>query len=298
MAASANCEDGMVTSSMKHFIAKFPKIVCGMFQIKDPAVVANVMDHALGCGYRSFDTASVYKNENIVGDILPMLLDKHHLTREDIFVTTKLGPKDLGSESVVRALNISLNNLKLDYIDLYLIHWPGKQGLKQTDPMNKKYRRETWIMLEEIQKNSNKIRHIGVSNYTLRHLKEMKDYASKLPEVVQNEYHPDFQDQDVFEFCDQNNIHFQAYSPLGSSHLVNDERFSVFSQKYNKSISQVLLKWSLQNGSSVVPKSTSFAHISENINILNEFELADEDIVVISQMSKNVKYCWNPENVF
>ena len=275
----------------------FPKIICGMFQIKDREVVRNVIDHALGYGYRSFDTAAVYKNEAFIGDVLPSLLQKYHLTREDVFITTKLGPKDLASESAINALDMSLRNLKLDYVDLFLIHWPGKQGLKQTDVLNKQCRHNAWLALEKVHKSSNKIRHLGVSNYTLRHLTEMKSYATKLPDVVQNEFHPDFQDEDVLKFCHDHEIHFQAYSPLGSSKLVNDKRFDCFSCKYGKSIEQVLLKWSLQKGCSIIPKTVSPNHLKENFDIFNNFVLDEEDVIAISKLGKQLKYCWNPENV-
>ena len=277
---------------------QFPLISCGMFQIKNSCDVMKVLDEALACGYRAFDTAAVYKNEAIMGNILPDLLSKHGLHRENIFITTKLGPKDHGAKAAVDALDRSLLNLKLNYVDLYLIHWPGKQGIKQNDPSNKKLRHDTWVALVGIQKNSRKIKHLGVSNYTHRHLLEMTEYGTALPAVVQNEFHPDYQEHDVFDFCKKHNVHFQAYSSLGASHLVLDERFSKFAQKYQKSIPQVLLRWSIQRGCSVIPKSISPNHIKENIDIFHNFNIEPEDMIAISKSGKNIKYCWDSKNVF
>lgn len=275
---------------------KFPPIILGTFQTKSSEDIKISLDHALKIGYRAIDTASVYKNESHIGNILPSLLEKYHLTRKDIFITSKLGPKDLGKSSTAAALDKSLANLNVDYIDLYLIHWPGKQGLPQNSPLNKQYRKESWLELEQIFKTTCKIKHLGVSNYQHQHLVEMFEYAEIFPEVIQNEFHPDFEDSLVLDFCRKHNIHFQAYSSLGASRLCNDDRFKSFSIKYNKSISQILLKWGLQKGYSIIPKSKTVSHISENFN-LNDFVISESDIKLINGLGKSVKYCWDSKNV-
>ena len=275
---------------------KFPLIILGTFKIKDALDIENAIDHALKVGYRGIDTASVYKNESHIGNALSKLLKKHNLSRRNIFITTKLGPKDLGKDNTATAIDLSLAKLNLEYIDLFLIHWPGKQGLQQNNPLNKQFRKESWLELENILKTTRKIKHLGVSNYQHQHLLEMLDYATILPDVIQNEYHPDYKDSSVLEFCKEHNIHFQAYSPLGASHLCHDERFKSISEKYDKSISQILLKWILQKGFSIVPKSKTVSHIYENFCIF-DFDISEADMKFIDNLGKNTKYCWDSKHV-
>ena len=278
-------------------LQKLPFLILGTYQIKTYDDVTNALDSALAAGYRAFDTAAVYRNEEYIGDCLPGLLEKYKLKREDIFITTKLGPKDLSAQNSSQALDSSLSKLKIDYVDLYLIHWPGKQGLQQSNPLNQQYRREAWLALEHIYKFSKKIKYLGVSNYTYRHLVELLGYATIFPHVLQNEFHPDYSDERVLSLCQEHNINFQAYSPLGASKLLNDKRFFKFSTKYNKTVPQILLKWALQKGCSVIPKSKTHLHIFENIQV-SDFQISNADMKSISALGQNTKYCWDPESVF
>ncbi|XP_076806667.1 9,11-endoperoxide prostaglandin H2 reductase-like [Clavelina lepadiformis] len=286
-----------VTSKLQLSSGNFiPLVGLGTFQIKNPEDVKRSLNCALSCGYRLIDTAAVYKNEQLIGDCLPSLLAEHKLTRDDVFITTKLGPKDMSRDKVSRAFEESLTKLGVDHIDLYLIHWPGRQGTQGSDERNKIYRREVWTALEEIYLKTQKIKSLGVSNFTLRHLQELSDHCKVMPAVVQNEHHPDFQDIEVVEFCKKCDIHLQAYSSLGQSKLVADERYKSIAQKYDKTVSQILLRWSLQNSRSVIPKSVQPAHIRENISLF-DFEISESDMKLISDQGKSTKYAWDPDHV-
>nr|XP_002124922.3 uncharacterized protein LOC100179582 [Ciona intestinalis] len=275
---------------------KMPMVGLGTFQIKSEDIFHQTLDSALGCGYRLIDTAAVYKNEHLITSCLPELLEKYGLKREDVFVTTKLGPKDLSEEMVEGAVEASLKKMGLDYVDLYLIHWPGRQGVKGGDGVNVCCRRGVWKRIEEIYLKSGKIKSIGISNYLLKHLVEMSEYWTVVPAVLQNEFHPDYVDYDVIKFCKDNGIHFQSYSSLGQARLVDDPRFIEIAEKYRKTVAQVLLKWSLQHGCSVIPKSTQKSHIEENAKIF-DFEISDEDLEIIGKVGTNTKYAWDPQHV-
>ena len=174
---------------------KIPSIGIGTFGIKSEDVMMKVLDAGLGCGYRLIDTATVYKNERIIGKCLPEVLKKHNLNREDIFITTKLSPQDLDLKAH-DAVERSLNNLQLDYIDLYLIHWPGRKGKKVEDPINKDLRRKAWLSLEKVFLETDKIKNLGVSNFKLKHLKQLEEYSKTIPAVLQSELHPDYLNED------------------------------------------------------------------------------------------------------
>ena len=278
--------------------SKMPSVGIGTFGIKCPKVLEKVLDVALETGYRLIDTAACYKNEHLIGECLPKLLVKHSLKREDIFITTKLAPKDLDSELAVKAFEKSMDNLKVKYIDLYLIHWPGKRGKKVADPQNEEFRKNTWKSLEKIYLQSKKIRNLGVSNFTVKHLKQMKEYSNVVPAVNQCELHPDYLNQDVMDYCKANEIHYQAYSSLGQGSLVSDERMESLMKHFpDKTAAQVLLKWGLQQGCSVLPKSTNPKHIVENFDI-NKFELTSNDMITIqNHIYQNKKYAWSPHLV-
>jgi len=274
---------------------KMPLLGLGTFQIKSQADVELSVTCALDSGYKLIDTAAVYKNEVAIGACLPKILQEYGMSREDIFITTKLGPQHLGGDAV-KGLNESLKNLGVTYVDLYLIHWPGRQGLKQESEENKVLRKEAWLALNEVYQASSKIRSLGVSNYTLQHLKEMESYSKIVPAVVQNEFHPDFQEVHVREYCQMKKIHFQAYSSLGQAKLLCDQRFETTALNHGKSVPQILLRWALQNGCGVIPKSSNPVHIKENINIA-DFCLSYGEMSAISNCSKNVKFAWNPKGV-
>ena len=275
---------------------KMPSIGIGTFTVKTVESVSTVIDSALKAGYRLIDTAGVYKNESHIGEILPELLDKNNLQRKDVFITSKLSPKHLDSEAATAAFYSSLDKLGLEYIDLYLIHWPGRKGIRTEDPRNYEYRKQAWSSLEKIYLETDKMKCIGVSNFCTSHLKQLEEYGQVCPAVLQNELHPDYLSPDLMKYCAEKNIHFQAYSSLGQGKLVNDERFQCIAEKYQKTIPQVLLRWGLQQKCSVLPKSVNSNHIRENFNI-NNFSISNDDMDFIKGVGKHQKYAWDPINV-
>ncbi|XP_039253821.1 glyoxal reductase-like [Styela clava] len=275
---------------------KMPIFGFGTYQIKNRDVMRKCLDCALEHGYRVIDTASVYKNEIHIGEFLPELLKKHNLSRQDVFITTKLSPKDLGRDETRKAIQDSLTKLKLDYVDLYLIHWPGKQGLRREDMKNAVFRAESWKSLEDVYTETNQLRSIGVSNYTVKHLEELLSNCCIVPAVLQSEFHPDYQQNDIVELCKQKNIHFTSYSSLGQGRLVEDSRLLPYAEKYGKNVPQILLRWALQKGCSVIPKSCDTSRIVENSDIF-DFTLTASDMGEIGNLGKCMKYAWNADDV-
>ncbi|XP_043931734.1 glyoxal reductase-like [Protopterus annectens] len=271
-----------------------PILGLGTFRVRGYSTVYQVLDAAFQAGYRSFDTATVYQNEADIGKALKELLPKHGLTRKDIFVTSKLAPQDHGEEAESACLR-SLEQLDCDYIDLYLIHWPGKQGLKSEDPDNKLHRQKSWQAMEKL-KESGKFRVIGVSNYTVEHMNELLSHCRIKPSVLQVEYHPLLVQTDLLNFCSSAGIHLQAYSSLGVGKLVSEPQIIKVAGKYRKTPSQVLLKWAVQQGIGVIPKSCNPERIKENFMIF-DFSLSEEDINTISSLHSGTRYCWDPTHV-
>jgi 2,5-diketo-D-gluconate reductase A len=219
---------------------------------------------ALRAGYRHIDTAKIYGNEAEVGEAVKA----SGLAREDIFVTTKLWTSDQGYESAQEALDASLQRLGLDYVDLYLIHWPGHDRQRRTD---------SWRALIEAQKLG-KAKSIGVSNYMIEDLKELFDASSVVPAVNQIQFHPFvYQDRrQLLEFCGQHGITFEAYSPLAKGRL-SDPRLSDIGEKYGKTAAQVMLRWAIQQGTVPLPRSSQDSHIRQNFEIF-DYELSDADM--------------------
>lgn len=191
----------------------------------------------------------------------------------------------------------------MEYLDLYLIHWPGTAKLDPSDPLNAENRRESWKALEECVR-SGKLKSIGVSNYTLRHLKEMEEYASIKPAVHQFEVHPAHVQKDVIEYCQDQGIFIQTYASLGEGALLEPEflkenpEFSLLAEKYNCSVPQILLKWPLQHGWGIIPKSINPVRIQENIDF-KHFKISKDDMRTLDSFNEKVffKKCWNSQNV-
>ena len=219
------------------------------------------------------------------------------INRADIFITSKLGPADLGFESTIKAIEKSLRNLQADVIDLYLIHWPAKSRTNPTSPENKKSRAESWQAMERLYREG-KLRAIGVSNYTLRHLQEMKEYATIRPAVLQNEFHPYLYDSSLLEYCRSEGIQLESYASLGEGALIKDGLVQDIAHKYARTPAQVLLRWGLQHGTVVIPKSCKRPHIEENIGCF-DFQLKHEDMESLDRLSLNrmKHFCWDPNKV-
>ncbi|XP_060520228.1 glyoxal reductase-like isoform X2 [Cylas formicarius] len=268
-----------------------------------------ILDNALAAGYRLFDTAKMYGNEDDIGKAFKNLLPKHKLKRQDIFITTKLLPSDQGAKAY-NALRESLTKLDCGYIDLYLIHWPGTYGGGNAS----KLRAESWKQMVRAV-NEGLVRNIGVSNYLVRHLQELlANHHGVKPALNQVnfkmfglfhidiiglkvEWHPHYHPSDLLEFCKKENILLQAYMPLGgsgNSNLLKNKQVQHIATKLKKSPAQVLLKWSLQQYVAIIPKASSRDHMAENIDL--DFIIPNDDMDVLNSF-KTVKYDWDPESI-
>uniref|UniRef100_A0A4W5JCQ3 Zgc:101765 n=1 Tax=Hucho hucho TaxID=62062 RepID=A0A4W5JCQ3_9TELE len=274
--------------------ARMPLLGLGTYRLRGPDDILQAVDAALSTGYRSFDTASVYRNEADLGRALRRLLPQHGLSRADVFITSKLGPKDQGSRAREGALR-SLELLDLDYIDLYLIHWPGTQGLGVGDKRNPENRAQSWAVLEELHAQG-KLRAIGVSNYTPGHMKELLEGCCVTPAVLQVEFHPRLSQGEMRHLCGEKGVCFQAYSSLGTGSLLQDPLVVQIAQGYGLTTAQVLLRWAVQQGVPVLPKSSHPTRVAENGRVF-DFELTAEDMERLGGMDCGQKYCWDPSQV-
>jgi diketogulonate reductase-like aldo/keto reductase len=236
--------------------------------------------YALEIGYRLIDTARFYGNERDIGKAIK----KCGIPREEIFVTTKLWNSDHGYNRALDAFEKSLDDLGLDFVDLFLIHWP-EQDL----------RNESWRALEKLQVEG-KCRAIGVSNYTIGHLKELLDISPVMPAVNQCEFSPFLYQKDLLDFCRSNNIQFESYSPLTKGHRLDDLRISDIAQKYSKSVAQILIRWTLQKEVIVIPKSSRKERIRENADVF-DFVISPEDMDRLDVLHENLRVSWDPTTI-
>lgn len=278
---------------------KMPQLQLGTYRTRGKDVEIAVTS-ALETGYRGIDTAAVYRNHNEIAETLEKVLPRLSLSRPDIFLTSKLAPKDQGLEGCRAGVLKALKELRTDYLDLFLIHWPGVQKLPVDHPDNRRLRLESWKVMEEFY-NLGVLRSIGVSNFSLLHLQDLLKNCQVVPHVNQVELHPHYPQEELVKFCNKNNIHVQAYSSLGQngveSALLTSEPVLRISKENNITPAQVLLCWGLQRGYTVLPKSTNPEHIQENFKI--DFTLSENDMTILNTLhtSETNKYAWDPANV-
>lgn len=279
---------------------EIPYLGLGVWQTRSGKTCEAAVLAALELGYRHIDTAAVYDNEESVG----IALRKSGLPREQVFITTKLWNQH--HDNPAAALDQSLRRLGLDYVDLYLIHFPVPE------------RNRSWEVLEKLTQ-SGKARSIGVSNFTIRHLQQLLDYTSVVPAVNQVELHPFLYQRELIEFCSERGIVIAAYSPLTHARRLDDPRLLAIAAKYplvtatsspwakipfigdlarrptTRTPAQVLIRWVLQHGWIVLPKSARKARIEENAAVY-DFELTDEDMRALDGMNENLRTCWDPSD--
>lgn len=259
--------------------SKMPAVGFGTWQLSMAEARQSVSD-ALNIGYRLVDTAKIYANEAAVGEAI----NSSKVPRQDIFITTKLWNSDQGYDSALGAFDDSLSRLGLEYVDLYLIHWPGQDKQKRSD---------SWRALEKIYKQG-RARAIGVSNYTVHHLQELIGSSDTKPSVNQVEFHPFIylEQKELLSFCQSQKIVFEAYSPLARGRL-NDPLLTTIGHKYGKSASQVMLRWALQQGTVPLPRSSKADHIKENFELF-DFELTADDMDAINNIGQAGRTAWDP----
>lgn len=257
---------------------EMPYLGLGVFEAKtDEAEFA--VKTALSKGYRLVDTAVMYQNEEAVGKAVK----ESEVNREDIFITTKLWNSQHGFDTATKAIDESLERLQTDYADLILIHWPVEGRYK-----------ETWKALEKAY-NNGKVKAIGVSNFTIGHLQDLMNGAEINPMVNQVEFHPQLVQQKLLDFCNENNIQLQAWSPIMKGKVNEINSIKAIAKKHGKSAVQVVLRWDLQKGVATIPKSVHEDRIEKNCNIF-DFELSKHEMETIDNLNKNHRLGPDPNN--
>lgn len=261
-----------------HNGVKMPWFGLGVFKVQEGEEVVESVKAAIKNGYRSIDTAAVYKNEEGVGQGIR----ESGVPREELFITSKVWNADQGYETTLQAYETSLAKLGLEYLDLYLIHWPGKTKYK-----------ETWKALEKLYKDG-RVRAIGVSNFKIHHLEDLMSEAEIKPMVNQVEFHPHLTQSELLEFCQIEGIQLEAWSPLKQGQLLSEPTINEIAEKYGKTPAQIILRWDLQKKVVTIPKSIKEQRIIENANIF-DFELTSEDVEKINGLNKNERVGSDPD---
>ncbi|MGW1044402.1 aldo/keto reductase [Streptomyces sp. NPDC002547] len=258
---------------------KIPQLGFGVFQVPDEETTAAVAS-ALEAGYRSIDTAAIYGNESGVGKALSVA----GVPREDLFITTKLWNADQGYDATLKAFDASLAKLGLEYIDLYLIHWPT--------PARDLYR-DSWRAIEKMVADG-RVRTPGVSNFQPAHLRRLVDGASLLPAVNQIELHPGLQQTELRAVHAELGIVTEAWSPLAQGAVLGDDAITTVARRHDKSPAQVVLRWHLQLGNVVIPKSVTPARIRENLDVF-DFTLSDDEMAAIATLDRALRTGPDPD---
>lgn len=259
-----------------------PQLGLGVWQMKDGNEVETAVSAAIDAGYRLIDTAAIYGNEAGVGRAIA----DSSIPRDELFITTKLWNADQGYMETMQAFEKSLARLGLDYIDLYLIHWPVPAADKYVD---------TWRALEKLYSDG-RIRAIGVSNFTPPHLERLLSESTVVPAVNQIELHPRFNQAATRELCNKLGIAVESYSPLGGagSNLLDDTTLAGIADQYGKSVAQIVIRWHLQHGLVVIPKSSNPDRIRQNFDVF-DFELTGEDMEAIDALNTDNRVGADPE---
>ncbi len=257
---------------------EMPWLGLGVWKARLGGEVENAVKAALETGYRSIDTAAVYKNEEGVGKALA----ETEVPREELFITTKVWNDDQGYETTLKAFEESRKKLGLEYIDLYLIHWPKKGKYK-----------DTWKAMEKLYKEG-LVRAIGVSNFHVHHLKDLISDAEVKPMVDQVEFHPYLTQKELLAYCKEEKIQMEAWSPLMQGEFIRVDLLKELAKKYGKTPSQIILRWDLQHEVVTIPKSVKEHRIQENAD-LYDFELSQEDMERIDALHKNYRFGPDPD---
>jgi diketogulonate reductase-like aldo/keto reductase len=262
---------------------KMPWLGLGVFRVEDSPNLVDSVKTAIKNGYRSIDGAAIYGNEVSMGKGIAEGMKAAGISRENLFITSKVWNADLGYESTIKAYETSLKKLGLDYLDLYLIHWPVEGKYK-----------DAWRALEYLYKQG-RVKAIGVSNFQVHHLENLMKDAEIKPMINQVEFHPRLTQEKVRAFCKENDIQVEAWSPLMVGKLLDNEILKEIAHNHNKSIAQIILRWDIQNGVITIPKSTNVGRIIENSQIF-DFELTNEEVEKINSLNQDLRVGPDPDN--
>ncbi|KAF1752012.1 hypothetical protein GCK72_018566 [Caenorhabditis remanei] len=282
-----NARGGSVALNTGYHI---PLVGFGTYKVEGNQVLPAI-DAALTAGYRMFDTAKYYNNEKELGDAFKILLPKHNLTRQDIFITSKFFPEMddclIGSHKLI---DESLEKLDTNYIDMYLVHYPKPKDAPDEDVKNAERRKLTYQAFEEA-KDAGKIRSIGVSNYEIYHLEELKSYAKYQPCANQVEFHPHFTRSKLHAYCRDNGIFFQAFSSLArqAPELIEDSVVVEMAKEHDTTVPLILLAWARCQGVGIVPKSATPARVTENFKVI-DVVLTPDEIKLLADLNRNKDY--------
>ncbi|MEW4152391.1 aldo/keto reductase [Bacillus thuringiensis] len=262
---------------------EMPWFGLGVFKVEEGPELVEAIKSAIKAGYRSIDTAAIYGNEKAVGEGIRAGIEATGIAREELFITSKVWNADQGYETTIAAYEESLKKLGLDYLDLYLVHWPSEGKYK-----------DTWRALETLYKEK-RVRAIGVSNFQIHHLQDVMQDAEIKPMINQVEYHPRLTQKELQAFCKEQGIQMEAWSPLMQGQLLDNETLQEIAEKHGKTTAQVILRWDLQNGVITIPKSTKEHRIIANADVFN-FELTKEDMEKIDALNQNHRDGPDPDN--
>lgn len=257
-----------------------PRLGLGVYKVEEGQQVEKTIKTALELGYRSIDTAAFYQNEEGVGNAVR----QSGIDRKELFITTKVWNSDQGYDQTLRAFDESMNKLNLEYIDLYLVHWPVKG----------KYL-DTWKALETLYKEG-RVRAIGVSNFKIHHLDDLLNNSELKPVINQVELHPRLSQPELREYCKDKEIAVEAWSPIARGRLLDDPILMKIAEKHGKSTAQVILRWHLQNDVVIIPKSVTPARLKENIELF-DFDLNADEMSQIDSLNRNERFGADPDQI-
>lgn len=270
---------------------KIPCVGFGTWQSAEGNEAYNAVLSALRSGYRHIDTAAAYRNEKSVGKAVQDFINESGVKREELFITTKLWNLDHGYENTKRAIKTSLENLSLDYVDLYLIHWPNPLKFRSCW---QETNAESWKAMEEAYKEG-KLKAIGISNFCERHIDELLKTAEVKPMANQIKVCPGIAQKNLADYSRNLGMVVEGYSPFGTGGVFNSEEMKGLAQKYGKTVAQICVRWSLQQNVVPLPKSVSEERIKENAQVF-DFEISDEDCELISNLSNlEIRPVRNPD---